>query len=312
MPDSQIGLLASDPSDFYKMSNIAPVSLDRLRRILHVQDPDDYVDFFATNRGIRIHLPLRVVDPKRKIYIAFLACGRSNESSILAIFLRPLSDDHKMFTRLCFFWWGPSIIEVPVNDPVLPDIIMHNFLVASAHESVRHQNHSASIDVGPAIEVLRRQSCTLCHCSWHNSHQQGTVCQLYQPTLTKDSEGFLLVRNEGKEPELMLVMTLHDKLVSSGGWPCVVLRAITFGLNGTFPDSTYELSPGQIYKMWKEKAEPDDRPAISCHHTVTQLSNGREIEFSMVRVGESHSDWRYLVDKWILVAIPRSTNLRSL
>lgn len=113
----RFGLLAPTPSAFRQADNIARVPSSRLAVISGANANPD-VEFTVTNNGIRIRLPVELIDEKRKVYLGYLACGDENRSNTFAIFMQLLSPQRYVRTSDT---GTATLLKMP--DSIVPSIV---------------------------------------------------------------------------------------------------------------------------------------------------------------------------------------------
>lgn len=299
------GLLATGPWQFQGMSNVVRIPFGSFEAALHVNVID--VDFMMTNRGIRICLPIQLLDRELKIYVAFLACGcgspSADSSTVFAIYLHQLSDN--LYTRIYQSRLRGNIscdlVENPVKMIRPSSARVCRSLSVDAPDEVLAQKPPrdtsaltrVTIDISRLHSTLQKSKFTLFNESW-DQEIRSTGCRFKHDFSVRDQRGpFFVVKNEFAAVELLLVVT-SNLMWTNNGWTLsgdVGVRAITLGPEGLLSDAKHARSPREIYHTWRQRTKADDLPALSRLATA-RMSNGQEIVFTTIR--DKFSDWHLL------------------
>lgn len=287
LPDyaSNIELLASNPRGFYGLSEVVEVPLGRLEDVLHVNQLA--ADFMVTNYGIRINLPIQRVGQDGDIYVAFLACGRFNQSTMFAIYLRKTGDDS--YTRVYPLRRSqPDLLEIPTDEIVTSNIYSDKSLFIRAPQT-RVVGLGPRLDVGVNVESLCG---TLLKQGYTVFDEYGQAVE--KNVLLREDGTFLIIENDGSnEPELMLVISLH---------PWIGIRAITLGPEGAIPRFHRD-----IYKMRLTGGRLNDLSPPS-RFAVTKMTNGQEFVFVIVDDPDAPIDEWLCSENLRLLALPQTCN----
>lgn len=299
------GLLAPSVLCFQHTKNIIQTSFGDLEDVLRTQASQD-ADFTVTNLGVRICLPLQLIDRKHKLYMAFLSCGTSSKYTIYAIYLRQISANR--YTRVVFpTGGGPELVEIPL-DAIHPyDISVDRILYIDSAKLSKDAERGIKvmyIEVEPLRQTLQQMGFTISVVgSWGNTMQGAKLPIFYdlrRPLPGEDQEQFLIVRNGCDEVELMLVMTLEILWISLRPVPYVDLKAIILESDEIITSDASPLSLVEHYRRWNQKARM--RRRLSPSRTATaKMSNGLELEF-VVLFDRVTND-----GLWQLWAVPRSS-----
>lgn len=298
------GLLATSPRQFQGMNDVAQVPHSSLEAALHVHGVD--ADFTVMNRGIRICLPIQLLNRKLKIYVAFLACGcgfpSGDSYTVFAIYLRQVSDN--LYTRiLSDAWFCCDLVEIQIETIVPSSTCACHSLFVDTHGKPRspwtqvdHLSIRVNIDISQLRTVLKKWKLTLSDKSSDEEIQSTSHEFNHDSNASDQQETLFVVKNESKEEELLLVVSsdFNGQTKSAD----VSVRVISLGPNELLPDAKHARSPDDIYRIWHQRAERDDFPASPCVATA-KMSNGQEIVFTVIRVFR----WPGYREVWNLLAV---------
>lgn len=290
------GFLAPSPRVFHGMHSITRVSSVRLKDNSHIREHGLDADFMVTNCGIRICLPFQTISGRLDTCVAFLACGRPDKSTIFAVYLRQISDHRYIRLRSNNPGVQPDLLEIPINAIVRSSIQARVSLFVDAlykeHIEQRITQGSVFIDIASLCDVLQTRRYAIFDESWDQLSRKSVLLSDMQ------QESFLIVENEFKQMEFMLVIS------SNSG---IGMRIITFGSNGVIPGLTRRQSPRDIYGTWCKRATGVDDLSPSSGFSVIRMSDGQEIAFMMVDATSARSeDGSKPSRRWRLLAVPRS------
>lgn len=275
------------------MKDVAQLSPRRLEEILHVHGLDK--DFVLTKRGIRIRLPLQQVDQDRKIYVAFLACGRSDGSTIFAIYLQHVTKNY--YTRVGFSHGLPELLEISVNNFKPSNIRAVDLICVddygSSTEAGRFTDEADLwIDMKSVHDVLRSWKLKIKFYGRTGERElpkiqeTGSHRNLIFIPRRESRRFFLVATNDSHKTEFILIITRHALKIDNKAVPRVCVRAITFGPNGDIPDSVRTKSAHEIYKLWCKAHDLSN----SSSRTRATLSNGQDIEFMIISTNHGRVD----------------------
>lgn len=300
------GLLASGPRQFRGMNDVVQVPFDRLEAILGARGLD--VDFTMTNRGVRIRFPIQLLNEELKIYAAFLACGceSSGEFTIFAIYLRKISDT--LYTRVHPHAGKQSdLFEIPIKTINPSYIGASDFVFVAVYDKpLALGARRICIPLKHLCTAFQKWGFTLFGRSWDSELNPESFINVYYSTNAEQNRGwqetFLIVKNEFKKVELMLV--LRSDMIMDGSRPIhyVGIRAIPLsGSNELCAVAADAPSARHIYDAWREKAEIHSLANLLdwSYSATTTTSNGQEIKFMVTRAAQqpfvNADEWRLSV-----------------
>ncbi|KAI0799970.1 heterokaryon incompatibility protein-domain-containing protein [Fomes fomentarius] len=129
-------LLASEPGLFASCENIEPISIDGLSTQVGVSI--DSPEFYPTNYGISIHLPIHTAPTKIPTQLALLACRDSSNGNIVAVLIRRMKESPNRhyvgmygLNRPLRHPWHPyfRVISIPItvlNKPRVMRVYLHS------------------------------------------------------------------------------------------------------------------------------------------------------------------------------------------
>lgn len=308
-----MAFLASSPQGFEKMNDVVRIPFSRFEEILGVTRLD--IDSTITNCGVCIRLPVQPTS-MADIYRAFLACGRSDESTLFCIYLRKISTHQ--YTRIHLLHRS-NLREIPVNKIELSNIAADDFIFIHIHESTqmtlatsRSRIRKVEIDIKPLCEMLRKRNFAIFGQSWNKEIQSTQYTFRYgHGSNLKEQEHSIVVENELGNIEIMLVMTLRRV---PGRRPCVGIRVVSFWHNELIPACTHGRSPVDFYRAWRNTRVGSKASRDFSRFAEVKLSTGEKIKVVMVRA-QGHARARALNEDWegwTVMLDPRSEDVIAL
>lgn len=300
------GFFAPSPEYFKFMNNVVQYSTAFLEDTLQISGLD--TDFTLTNRGIRIRLPLQLIDVNHKHYVAFLACGKPK--TLFAMYLRHISDN--LYTRLRVLGYHPSLIEIPVSkvEPhkITPrDCVFVEDVTDDRNVSKANPHSSTGTWVGVEIQPLVDVLDDLDFRVWFDGgdtdgHNAGMTSLSFQapqllPLDDTHPRRFLIVENQSRILELMIVIIRSVEEINSRMTQKVDMKILTLGPDWysdiqLIPDTEHSNSL-QIHDVWKAyDAWCEVHGDSSGSARVTNLSNEWKVEFVIIpnrRWKETHN-----------------------
>lgn len=215
----QFGLLASAPSDFRHTEGITRTPLSVLRAVFGATVDLD-VEFTLTNNGVRIRLPIELIDKNRNTYVAYLACQDvgSDGLHLLAIFLERLAPHQ--FVRISDTGTA-ALLRIPYKT-ILPSVIRANdwiYVVKDRQKSIK-QRIRAGLKLNSLFTFCENFDFTLSRYTlvegaihfWRDS-PSSEIFHFLDPSNSNPIPTYFLleprgIEPQGKEPSLLVVIAV--------------------------------------------------------------------------------------------------------
>lgn len=292
--------MAPGPESFEEAADIERITPTRLENILQPRKAPGVnldAEFTFTNHGIRIVLPVQMVDDERRIFVAFLSCGNTDEEAIFAVHLRQGSD--MQYSRVPDYYDRPRLLEIPTEAIKASSSVADGYIyVGPLITEPWSQFLNAVIRAEDIIEFCKQYGFTIVN--------DDVLYQSYYTVNTEaepgdgDNERYLILENETLDVQLLLVTTLDASLADRQQKDCVVITVHTLGPNGVLPYQPGQ-SPEEIYQTYQESDLSSQRVS---HFAEVILPDGRQIAFCMINVdeprwknidGPNYGTWRLFV-----------------
>lgn len=262
--------------DAADISRIAPTHLDHILRPRKAPGVNLDAEFTATNRGIRIVLPVQMIDQERCIFVAFLACGNIDDETIFAIHLRQGTD--MKYSRVPGYYNRPGLLEIPVKAIKPSSSVTAGYIYVGP---LITEPLNVVIEADDLVDFCKQYGFTLVNGdSFYESCY--TMSTKAEPYSNGQDEQYFILKNDSLNVQILLVTTLDASLADRQQKDCIVITVRMLGPDGDIPYQPGQ-SPEEIYQTYQEFDLSSQRVS---HFGRVILPDGRQIAFSMINVDE--------------------------